>query len=342
MKYFNLKQFICLSLSSTMVSLASFSSSIAAPDLTQPLTYIYDEVILPNAQSAHLSCERLATALASDQKINHVDTVRPPFLQLIKDWKAVQTTYILGELNEEFLDTPGRIDIFKQGKEDWQAQLTRALNGTNDPKTALFKYSYRSINALEYILFQDEQVTEREQQFAHYITQSLCTQYKEIAQAYQDARPVFFNEPDKSLANIVHSLSSSIFSTKDWRIGDVAGLTRKYKNKPDLRRAEYALSGYSGAALTSIFATQQQVFAYPQKNGLQSILTAYDEAKLGQDIDHNLENILSILKTAKDDASLFTQANKLYDISNQLYQQYYISMIAALPVVAKVLDADGD
>ena len=38
-------------------------------------------------------------------------------------------------------------------KEDLNSQLKRAIESKDEPKVALFKNSFKSINALEYILF---------------------------------------------------------------------------------------------------------------------------------------------------------------------------------------------
>lgn len=312
-----------------------------AQDFSAPLKSIYEEVIEHNAKQATQSCYVLEQQLQTLAN-NTPEGIKPAFTQLIKDWKAVEATYILGDLNEDYLDTPRRIDIFRQGKEDWQTQLNRALEGKSDPKTALFKHSSRSINALEFILFQDDNITDREQAFATHITQSICRSLNDIEQGYQQAKTKFLTEQDKSLSYIVHSLASSIFAARDWRIGDSGGLSRKYKGKPDIRRAEYFLSDRSAEALKSIFNTHQQVFGSDNQARLNAILAYYKEEKLATDIKNNLDKIQAILKQIASDKELFNQSEAIYQITHQLYQQYYISMVAALPIVAKVLDADGD
>lgn len=323
-----------------VLSLFSVGTALQAQDFSVSLKEIYEEVIEKNAHKASQNCLSLAQQL--QHPISQPSTIRPAFTQLVKDWKTVQATYILGDLNEDFLDTPSRIDIFRQGKEDWQSQINRALSSQSDAKTALFKHSSRSINALEFVLFQDEKLSDREHAFAQHIAQSICHHLSNIAQAYSQEKDNFLSQQDKALSYIVHSLSSSIFAARDWRIGDSRGLSRKYKGKPDIRRAEYFLSQLSTQALQSIFKTHQEMLGDHTQSRLYAILASHKEAKLASDIQANLQKIRTILDSLENEQALFDHADELYHISHQLYRQYYISMVAALPIVAKVLDADGD
>lgn len=326
----------------SLIASLALTSNIQAQDFSTPLKNIYEDVIEHHAQLAHQSCQVLAQNLNTLSLNQSSDGIKPAFSQLIKDWKAVETTYILGDLNEEFLDTPRHIDIFRQGKEDWQSQLNRALNGQSSPQNALFKHSLRSINALEFVLFQDTKLSDREIAFAQHITQSICHHLSLIKQGYQQAKTKFLSEQDKSLSYIVHSLAMSIFAARDWRIGDSLGLSRKYKGKPDIRRTEYFLSQHSKEALESIFNTHQQVFGETNSERLNAILAYYKEEKLALEIKANLDKIQTALQQILTEQDFFNRGKTIYQISHQLYQQYYISMVAALPIVAKVLDADGD
>ncbi len=328
-------------LTHSLLATFAFLTAAQAQDFSAPLKNIYEEVIEHNAKQATQHCYALEQQLQILSN-NNPESIKPAFTQLIKDWKAVEATYILGDLNEDYLDTPRRIDIFRQGKEDWQTQLNRALEGKSEPKAALFKHSSRSINALEFMLFQDSHISDREQAFAIHITQSICRHLHDIEQGYQQAKTKFLAEQDKSLSYIVHSLASSIFAARDWRIGDSRGLSRKYKGKPDIRRTEYFLSNRSADALSSIFNAHQQVFGLNNQERLNAILAYYKEEKLASEIKDNLNKIQAILKQTSTDKALFDNGETIYQISHQLYQQYYISMVAALPIVAKVLDADGD
>ncbi|NOL52223.1 imelysin family protein [Pelistega suis] len=335
-----MKKFIS-QLSHGLLATFALITTTQAQDFSIHLKSIYEEVIEHNAKQATESCYILEEQLQTLTD-NKPESIKPAFTQLIKDWKAIEATYILGDLHEDYLDTPRRIDIFRQGKEDWQTQLNRALEGKSEPKVALFKHSSRSINALEFMLFQDNHISDRERAFATHMTQSICRHLHDIEQGYQQAKTRFLTEQDKSLSYIVHSLASSIFAARDWRIGDIRGLSRKYKGKPDIRRTEYFLSNRSADALSSIFNTHQQVFGRHNQERLNAILTYYKEEKLTSNIKDNLDKIQAILKQTSTDKELFDKGEAIYQISHQLYQQYYISMVAALPIVAKVLDADGD
>lgn len=316
----------------------------AQPNIAPAVSAIYDHVILANAKQSVASCQAMQEAL--DPLVENASNkeVLPAFKQLVGDWKKVQATYVAGEVNEDFLDTPSAIDIFHNGNEDIHEQMARALASGDAPEKALFKYSQRTLTALESLLFSDEQISAREKQFAQYVTTSICKSLQGIEHAYGEGRDEFIQDTDRALAYYAHSMATSIFATKDWRLGDPAGLTRKYKDKPDYKRSEFALSGLNYYALQQIFTAQQEMMAPQTYANMVQIMQAYGAEKLSQDISANLNEMQSKLKALPDDTALFQKEviQGVYALSNELYKQYYISLISALPVVAKVLDADGD
>jgi hypothetical protein len=105
---------------------------------------IYEEVILADAQSARESAKAMVASLEKgslDKKV---------FEKLALDWKRVQALYIAGELDEAYADTPREIDIYHNAKEDITVQLDRIALGNEDVAKAMFKNSFKTINAPEH------------------------------------------------------------------------------------------------------------------------------------------------------------------------------------------------
>lgn len=313
-------------------------------ELGPAVASIYDHIIMPNVQSSVQSCQAMSLALSRLPEQAKTEAIRPAFKDLIMAWKRVQASYVAGEVNDDLLDTPAAIDIFHQGKEDIHEQLARALASDAAPEKALYKYSHRTLTALESILFTDEDISLREQQFAQVIVHSVCQRLMEIEQGYRQGRDEFLKDAEHALAYYAHSMATSIFAAKDWRIGDPAGLTRKYQDKPDYGRSEYALSGLNREALQAIFTTQEQMFTEQDYANMHTIMLVYQAETLSQEIKTNLKQMQKLLGELETDRSLVERLSvePIYQLSNELYKQYYISLISALPVVAKVLDADGD
>ena len=54
------------------------------------------------------------------------------FKNLVKSWKSVQGFYILGDLDDNYIDTPRYIDIFHEGNEDIKKQLDLILSTSEE------------------------------------------------------------------------------------------------------------------------------------------------------------------------------------------------------------------
>lgn len=105
-------------------------------------------------------------------------------------------------------------------------------------------------------------------------------------------------------------------------------------------RAEYFLSQNSFEAIDSILDAQKEMIANEgyinllnlakdknATNELEAVIAKIDEAKK------------ELKSLPKDD---FTNAKKLFDLTSQIHDLYYITIIDKLGLKAEILDADGD
>ena len=122
-----------------------FSSMVFANE--KILVNILKNVSIPNVEKT-----------INDAKVLQKDVNAQNFTNFLKSWKKVEALYFAGDINEDFADTPRYIDVFNNLKEDLNSQLKRAIESKDEPKVALFKNSFKSINALEYILFNDKDI----------------------------------------------------------------------------------------------------------------------------------------------------------------------------------------
>jgi N-acetyl-gamma-glutamylphosphate reductase len=89
-------------------------------------------------------------------------------------------------IDENYADTPRYIDIFNNLKEDLGSQMKRVVESKDDAKVALFKNSFKTINALEYVLFNDKDISKREKELSVVILDSIISNLEEINKVYKN------------------------------------------------------------------------------------------------------------------------------------------------------------
>lgn len=303
-----------------------FSSIVFANE--KILVNILKNVSIPNVEKT-----------INDAKVLQKDVNAQNFTNFLKSWKKVEALYFAGDINEDFADTPRYIDVFNNLKEDLNSQLKRAIESKDEPKVALFKNSFKSINALEYILFNDKDISKREKELSVVILDSIISNLEEINKVYKN---YLVSPKDEKWENalVINTLIASSYRLKEWRIGNASGNSSKFKNDAKNERAEYFLSQNSFAAIDAILDAHNQIvkknpyydfaaFAMDKGAAIQ-LLVVIDKIK-------EMQDELKVLP--KDD---FTKANKLFNSAKDLHNAYYVSLIEQLSITGKILDADGD
>lgn len=300
------------------------------------LDSIYDNIVLKNSKNAIESIKKLK----QDIKTNNIKSAKKEFSNMVRTWKSVEAFYILGDLNEDYLDTPRYLDTFHHGNEDIKEQLDLIIKDSEDLSISLYKNSHKTINALEYILFTKDFKNKRVKDIALIISLKMLENLNEIYKAYKQARKDFVLDEKRANAIMLNSLIENSYKLKEWRIGDAAGLSRKYRNKPDNNRAEYSISKNSANAISAILDTHYKILANQSFKNYGSLIQSYD-------IKNELNDAIKYLKQSKQNLKFilnddFSKAKPLFNSTKKLHATYYISLIGKLKVTAKVLDADGD
>ncbi|OCL81629.1 Imelysin [Arcobacter porcinus] len=267
------------------------------------------------------------------------DISKENFKKFLKDWKSVETLYLAGELDYDYIDTPRYIDVFNNLKEDLNSQMQRVIESSKSVQTSLYKNSFKTINALEYVISKDE-LNSRDKEIIGVILSSIISHLEYIKELYVNYSTNPTKDEKEEIAILVNSLVASSYRLKEWRIGNPAGLSAKYKNDQKNNRAEYFLSQNSFEAIISILETQLKVVDKQDYKNLYSFSYekgAKDEIeKVSNTIKQTLEEIN---KLNKDD---FSNASKLFDLASYIHDLYYITIIEKLALKPEILDADGD
>lgn len=310
----------------------------------QALASMYDNVIIKNADNAVQQCTDWQQTLLQAREGERSEQFNQSFAKLVMAWKAVEATYIAGELDQDAIDYPRYLDIFKVGNESIIVQMDKVLKSHSAPQTALYKHSYKTLNALEAVLYSDNQLTERKLALAQEISTHICERFNDIAKVYQQQRSAFLSAKDTALSMLANVLANQTLSLKDWRIGDVAGLTKKYENQPDVRRSEYYLSYLTLDAIKTILQTQNQLIGKQDYPNFAQIADIYGAQKPLNEARLQLTSALTEVEELMSEKQDISQQNsrKLYQSVGKLQLIYYNDLIKALPVMAKILEADSD
>lgn len=303
---------------------------------TQVNTNLYDLVILKDVKKVINDINDLSQALKNKDDKKSKDL----FTDFVQSWKSVETFYILGDLNEEFIDTPRYMDIFHNANEDIKVQLDRAIKSNEEARVALFKNSLKSINALEYILFTKDIKNQRVNDLAIYISKKLSSHLDDILNEYKNQRASFIKNQKKSNAIIINAIIQNTYKLKEWRIGDVSGLSKKYKDNANNKRAEYFISKNSANAIEAVLLTYKNVLDNPAYEEFGDYLFTLTDGKEMTRLRVALLKSLELVKQIKNDD--FSNTKELYKQVDIIHVVLFVEMIEDLQINSKILDADGD
>lgn len=332
-----MKHFIALS--ALLFTAAASGSGTGTPSTHEnEVTHVY-QTITDHALSAKQSCTQLSKAI-TDGSVAHQ---KKQFETFITHWKTVESEYILGEFESDMIDTPRYLDVFHyNSNQPIQPQLKKHLNKKTTADEALFKNAFKSVNALEYILYTHPK-SDVQQSYLKNITQSICEHLGEIHQGYISQKSIVLSNPEKFESVLLNTLIDSSYKLKEWRIADVIGQSKKYKNKFDTARAEYADSRLSMKAIQSILTNHKIMMG---KQGLLSnLLKNKKNQHILNSIDAELEHALTITEQLKQTGFNQTheaQLKQLHHHVKAVQKAYYEHLLGTLDITSKILEADGD
>jgi hypothetical protein len=331
------------------------NSSTIAVSAEDTFKSLGSTVLAQNSSNAVTTLKALqlsSATLKSDVSSANLTQVHNDFKNFMMAYKAVEVTYIAGDYESSLSDTLRLMDFFHNTNEDIPGQLDVVLESNASVNDLMFKNSLKSINALEYILYNRELSIEallalmqngRLLEMADVCISKMITRLETIETFYSSF--VFETNEETAKENLSNILKDSAFKLKEWRIGDAAGLTAKYKDSVSSERLEYRFSHLSLEAIKSILVTHKKVMnddnsndfgdyaaARQAQSEVQTIRTTIDEALvLVESIESNLEAKLTS-----------SEVETLYNKIDVLQDSYLGLIIGALNVTAKIIEADGD
>ena len=316
---------------------------------------IQKNVLIPNARKFLSSTQALETSInAVEGNITSANllAMQSDFRTVIESWKSVQTTLVAPDFDASFKHHVFYIDQFHTGNEDMAKLIDNILQQQGDMSGLLYKTTTKGIPALEYLLFANgveesamlTLMNSRRLEAATIAVKNIQEKALEIVTFYESDTK-FASDAKAASHALLNVFIDSIYKLKEWRVGDPAGFTVKYKNKPDATRLEYYRSHNSLEGLKAILNTHAQVIqsqSYENLSGFSSENGAASEVK---EVQNLLNKSLSIANSF--DAPLASNITEpkvleLYKSLQELYTAYYESLVNALSIKAKIVEADGD
>lgn len=317
---------------------------------------VLTEVLIKDSSTANQQLEHLKAQLnAFKQHANNdsLSDIQNKFKQLIITWKAVEAVYIAGAIDEDYLDHPRFIDFFHQGNESITKLVERAINSNNALNKALFKYSTKSINALEYLLFAHadndlislmQQRDYRRVNAALLVINNMQQWLEEIEDFYRNDKKLSKN-PAQSLGLIVNKLIDSSYKLLNWRVGEAGGLAKKHFGKPSATHLEYTLSESSLLAVKSILTTHRKIIDREGNSDLLAIAEVKEVTSELIFIRKTIDETITLIDTLPTPIAKHLESDaykNLHKKLDQLFNAYYFLLIDALGLSANIIDADGD
>lgn len=299
---------------------------------------LLDNVLIKNTQLALSNSSSLAKEI--DKKDVNVKKLQEKFQDLVYAWKKVEATYIAGELDDDFVDIPRFIDIYNTGNENIHLQLARIVKSTESLDVELFKTSYKTINALEYMLYSSNTLSKRELEIIKRINANIHTQLKKILSAYKSHAQKLTENENFANGVLLNALIASSFKNAMWRVADGLGKSKKYK-KADPKRFEYNFSQTSTKAIKAIVDAHEEMMNGSYKD-FGDIALANGAKKETERIRTLIKDAKNILSNMSDKDLIGKKGENLYETLRELYLSYGLAMVDALSVTAKIVEADGD
>ena len=309
------------------------------PDFRYGFSIIYDNIIVSDAALAVDECTAMVDVLNDD---SGDDARHDAFVNLASAWARVQAVYVLGGYEENAVDYPLLIDTYHVGKEDIPAKLERAIASDSEPETALFKNSYRTLTALDYLLFSDEW-SPRRKALSQLAADTVCARLDTLHTDYLAQREAFLDDQPNAMKLMINAVIQSAYKTRDWRIGEVAGLTRKTLGKVLPENAQFPNNlDASWATIGAIIDTHRRLLIKTDSINIAKLSAGYGRGDLPE-----VQTALNEAQAAYDAATVddFTSTETmipLYSALKDVQSALYENVAGSLGVAAGLVDADGD
>ena len=173
--------------------------------------------------------------------------------------------------------------------------------------------------------------------------ETVCARLQTLHDDYVTQREAYLGDPKKAMASMIDAVIQSTYKTRDWRIGQVAGLTRKTLGKTLPENAQFPNNlEASWAAIGAIIDTHRRLLIKGTSINITTLAIGSGRGDLPQ-----VQETLQEAQAAYDAATFsdYTGAEKmepLYAALKDVQSALYDHVAGSLGVSAGLVDSDGD
>lgn len=309
---------------------------------TNTFQTLQEKVLLVDANETLQKAKSLLTTLNN----SNIESAKSDFKDLMINLKAVDSLYVIKDFNASMTTLRDYNDVFHTHTID---AIERSLNqflNIDTNSSSFLSESVKNINGLEYILY-DVNITARKILAARFVVEKMIERLSKITSWYATSS-LFYADNQAATDSLLNILIDSSNKLSEWRLGDAASLTNQYKDASvDFNRLEYLKSKLSLDAIIAILEAHQRVMDsndYEEFGDFAMQNNASNEVQLIRDSITEALTLAHAIKTPIESNEILASESikKLYEALRKLHFAYYESLINALNLTAKIIEADGD
>ncbi|MEA2099309.1 MAG: imelysin family protein [Campylobacterota bacterium] len=268
------------------------------------------------------------------------------FKKLTLSYKRVETFYVAGA-NDANMKDIAEFYIEQYIKQSKNYDVVADLDAVFSSNKTIVKNDLKGLTALEYTLFGNaeslsslnEKMDEKRLDSALIMANNIVKRFKSIDEYYK-ADTTFLSDSDAAIGTTLNVLVQQAFNLREWRIGEPAGFTLKYKDDPSTSRLEYHRSLNSLESIKEILDTHKKIM----NSGLKNIAILGNSTSEAEAILTAIDDALALCETYPSslvDGLANDETFELYETIRTL-QNNYTALINALNFRQDLLEADGD
>jgi len=290
------------------------------------------------------------TLLATPSQSNTA-ALQNAWVTMMQDWKKIQGNWAFeiqsGCCNElvEFID---QSDLVNPSKKPPSFYAPAVLGGADVTSST----RYTDIGLLEALLFMYDDVNATNAGVIREIAAATRIKSAELLAYWENEESFLPNTGGETLDAILNQFIDNMYKNKEQRLGDPAGLTAGSYGVVDTAKLEYVHSQTSRESLLARIRGLTELYTgdFGDETGgigfddylVSKGATSQNRAILSaiNDATASLEAIRGSLKTALTDDPEAVRA--AYEAVSALYAEIYATLPAAMEIIPKIQESDGD
>ena len=342
--------------SSNFVAKDNYSPAISGTDFSLPsmLKNLKTNIFLRHAEEFDTALNTFGDAidaLALAQTSQTIQTARNNWVNLMKNWKKIQGNWAFeiksGCCNElvEFID---QSDLVNPSKKPPSYYVPFVMAGADVRSST----RYTNIGLVEALLFMESDVNASAAAVVQDIVEVMQEKSAELLAHWQNDETFVANTGGETVDAILNQFIDNMYKNKEQRLGEPAGLTAGSGGVIDPELLEYHYSKSSASSIIARIRGLKEV--YTGDNNTSDGNLGFDDyliykgaktenTQILDAIDAAIASLESLEGTLNDALTDNREAvAECYAKQVALYNAVYSTLPAAMAIIPKIVEADGD